>query len=644
MRLLTLTGPGGTGKTRLALQAAAELVEDFQDGVFFVNLAPLSDPELVVPTIAQTLALKERPGETLLATLAAHLAEKQLLLLLDNFEQVAEAAPALAELVRAAASLNLLATSRAPLHLSGEREYPVPPLAGSEAVSLFAERAQAAKPAFVLDGNRPLVAEICRRLDNLPLAIELAAARVKLLPERALLERLDERLKLLTGGARDLDARQQTLRAAIDWSYQLLAAEEQTLFARLSVFAGGRTLEAIEAICNPDGELDVFEGIASLVDKSLLRREEGKAEEPRFVMLETIHEYARERLEESGEAEELTRWHAEYFDELVSREVRGSSWRPEFARFVASEESNLRTALEWALSTSEVDVAVRLCLGLSFLWYRRAMFSESVRWCDAVLALPAGDDLEARWRLLTISAEMLAMLGERERARAMLSEADPIAHQSGDPALISASLAYFGHLAVSEGDYSGACELYERATALDDDAGASAERRAIGRLNLGWALQLEEDFERAERVLAEGLDLARAAGRPMIESGIRGNLAHVGLRRGDYDTVEAEAREALRLAGDTGEYRIIEEALVLLARSAAAQGKFERGAILTGAAEAIRESGGAGFGAMVPREGLAVEARAALGGEAWDEHIEKGRALSPDDAVAYALDAHPASS
>jgi predicted ATPase/class 3 adenylate cyclase len=318
-RLLTLTGPGGMGKTRLALQAAADLLEEFEDGVFFVVLATITDPELVAFTIAVSLGVKESGDQPLEEGLKAYLREKNLLLVLDNFEQVLEGASLVGELLGTCPKLKILATSRIPLRLYGEQEYPVPPLAlpdprvlppvevltQYEAVRLFVERARAVKADFfVTNENAPAVAEICARLDGLPLAIELAATRIRILPPQKMLERLSNRLKLLKGGARDLPTRQQTLRGAIDWSHDLLEEDEKTLFGRLSVFSGGRTLEAIEEICDPEGDLDALEGVESLVEKSLLKQEEGPYGEWRFVMLETVQEYSREKLGESVEAEE----------------------------------------------------------------------------------------------------------------------------------------------------------------------------------------------------------------------------------------------------------------------------------------------------------------------------------------------------
>ena len=427
VRLLTLTGPGGTGKTRLALQAAADLLEEFEDGVFFVALATITDPELVPSTIAGPLGVKESAEQPLIESLKSYLQEKHLLLVLDNFEQVVQEAPVVGELVAACPKLKALATSRTPLRLYSEQEYPIPPLAlpdpkllppvkvltQYEAVRLFVERARAVKADFsVTNENAPAVAEICARLDGLPLAIELAGARIRMLSPQAMLTRLGNRLKLLKGGARDLPTRQQTLRGAIDWSYDLLEEEEKTLFGRLSVFSGGRTLEAIEEICDPEGDLDALEGVESLLQKSLLRREEGVGGESRFVMLETVHEYARERLEASDEAEETRRLHAEYFLALAEEaepELSGADQLACLERLEA-EHDNLRAALSWSLE-KEPETALRLAGALARFWEMRARFLEGSSWLEAALRLErpcrrgrhrlghAGEALERGWHV-----------------------------------------------------------------------------------------------------------------------------------------------------------------------------------------------------------------------------------------------------
>src|SRR5215217_2338175 len=407
VRLLTLTGPGGMGKTRLALQVAADLVDEFEDGVFLVPLAPISDPDLVVPTVARTLDITETSGRTPEEALKDYLRNKEIVLVLDNFEQVVEAAPLVGELLSACPALKVLATSRTVLRLYGEREFTVPPLelpdpshpqplerlTQYEAVRLFVERAQAAKAGFsVTDENALAVAKICAHLDGLPLAIELAAVRIKLLPPQAILVRLGNRLKLLTGGARDLPERQRTLRATIEWSHELLDEGQKILFARLAVFAGGCTLEAMEAVCDAERDLpldDPIKGASSLLDKSLLRREEGSEEsEPRFSMLETIREYAQERLEESEAAEEIRRLHAECYLALAEEaepRLRGPEVVTSLGR-LETEHDNMRAALSWSLKSGEAELGLRLGVALLWFWSARGYWSEGARWLEESLA------------------------------------------------------------------------------------------------------------------------------------------------------------------------------------------------------------------------------------------------------------------
>jgi predicted ATPase/class 3 adenylate cyclase len=449
VRLLTLVGPGGTGKTRVGLQAAAELIEGFEGGVFFVALAALNDPALVASTVAQSLGVTETGDRPLEERLKEYLRNRETLLLLDNFEQVLEAAPLLEGLLGSAPRLKALATSRAALRLYGEHEFPVPPLelpdtrrlpeiealAQYEAVRLFIERARAIKPDFaVTNENAPAIAEICARLDGLPLAIELAAARTRLLPPQAMLKRLDSRLKLLTGGARNLPERQRTLRGAIEWSHGLLAPEEQTLFARLAVFAGGRTLEAIEAVCDPGGELDVFDGVESLLEKSLLRQEEGPDGEPRFVMLETIHEFARERLEEGGEAEEVKRAHAEFFLALAEEtepELRGPRQFSWFER-LETEHDNLRAALSWSLETGNAELRLRIGGALRWFWNVRGYAGEGWRWVAAGLSGGEAAPAAVRAEALLGLGDLAQRQGDYERATEDLEASLALCREAGD--------------------------------------------------------------------------------------------------------------------------------------------------------------------------------------------------------------------
>jgi predicted ATPase len=387
---LTLTGAGGSGKSRLALEVARDLAGTYPDGVWMVELAPLSEDALVPQAVAGVLGVREQPDRPLTSTLVEALRGKEVLLVLDNCEHLIEAAAHLVDvLLDSCPRLRILATSREALGVTGEVKWLVPSLSvpdirrpltvgeleRSESARLFAERARQRNPAFALTpGNARAVAEICARLDGLPLAIELAAARTKLLPPQAMLARLGSRLKLLVGGARDLPERHRTLRATIEWSYELLDEGEKTLFARLSVFSGGLTLEALEAVCDAEGDLsvDVLEGFSSLLDKNLIGEEEGMEGEPRFVMLETIHEYARERLEENGEAEEVRRLHAEYFLALAE-EAEPELWGPEDTAWIErleAEHDNMRSALSWALGGADVELGLRLAGAVSMFTAR----------------------------------------------------------------------------------------------------------------------------------------------------------------------------------------------------------------------------------------------------------------------------------
>lgn len=381
--LVTLTGPGGTGKTRLGLQVGADLLDAFPDGVWFVDLAALTEPGLVISTIAQTLGVKEAGQQPILNTLKSYLKEKHLLLLLDNFEQVVEAAGSVSQIILSCAHIKVIVTSRIPLRIRGEKEYPVSPLAlpdpgrlpaaerlaEYDAIKLFVDRATEVKPNFQLGHvNATAIAEICARLDGLPLAIELAAARIRVFTPQDLLSRLTNRMKMLTGGARDLPARQQTIRNTIEWSYDLLSDGEKQLFRRMAVFQGGRTLEALEAVCNAEGDLpvDVLDGVESLVSKSLLRQGEGAGGEARFAMLETIHEYAREKLAESGETDTLQHEHAAYFMAKVEEaepHLRGAKQR-EWHQRLDEEHDNVRAALDWAELKGSEGNAEAINIGL----------------------------------------------------------------------------------------------------------------------------------------------------------------------------------------------------------------------------------------------------------------------------------------
>jgi predicted ATPase len=524
VRLLTLTGPGGTGKTRLGLQVAAELSERFPNGVFFVDLAPLSDPTLVLSTIAQTLGIREVAGQSLLERLSEELQPKQVLLLLDNFEQVVSAALEVMDLLGACPKLKLLVTSREVLHVRAEYEFAVPPLAlpepthlldlvalsHSEAVALFLQRAQAVEPDFHMTrANARAVAEICTRLDGLPLAIELAAARIKLLPPPALLARLAHRLQVLTSGARDVPVRQQTLRNTIAWSYHMSGAQEQRLFRRLSLFVGGCTLETAEAVCavlsDGDGAGPVLDGVASLIDKSLLQHTE-QEEEPRLRLLETIREYGLEALAASGEMEATQRAHALYYLALAE-EAESELEGPQQVRWLQRlerEHDNLRAALRWSLEQGEagysMEMALRLGGALGGFWRARGPFSEGRTFLERSLTGSKGIVSATRAKSL-LAATMLAIyLGDMDRAESLAQESLALSRELGDTWGIAYSLLLLGRGAWFRGDFPAARPLLEEALALCREVGHKTGI-TYSLSDLGFIALKQGDYARAHALL-----------------------------------------------------------------------------------------------------------------------------------------------
>lgn len=601
VHLLTLTGPGGTGKTRLALEAAGQLVDSFRDGVHFVSLGAIIEPSLVPSAIAQVLGVVEVSGQSLVESLQVRLRDGQALLVLDSFEHILEAAPLVSDLLSACAGLKVLATSRATLRLRGEREFPVPPLGVPdptdlptldllrcfEAVELFVQRGRGARPDFDLDAsNAESVAQICARLDGLPLAIELAAARVKVLTPEELLTRLGRRLDFLTGGARDLPARQRTVRGTIDWSYNLLDEGEQVLFRRVGVFAGGWTLDAAEAICAPGMELDVVVGLSGLVDQSLVQRQE----ESRFFVLETIREYALEKLEESGEIQELRRLHATYFlrlAEVAEPQLRASQQVAWLDRLEADHD-NLRAALSWLLEHGKGEEAVRLASAVWRFWEMHGHLSEGRLWLER--GLERGGDLSppVQAEALNGAGHLAWLQGDHARATELLEASLTLQRAVGHTQHLAYTLNNLGLVALDQGDFTRATSLLTESLELRRQAG-DEWGVALSLNNLGYAALLEGDLASAESLSAESASRFRDLDNSWGTALALTNLGRSLLERHEHARAADVLGECLTLSQGLGEKVFIAECLEGLAGLAAAETQIERAACLWGAAEALRE-------------------------------------------------------
>jgi predicted ATPase/DNA-binding SARP family transcriptional activator len=596
-RLLTLTGPGGVGKTRLAIEAAQRLLRDFPDGVFFVGLATLSEPPLVAPAIAQALGIQDAGGEPLLVTLKYYLREKRLLLLLDNFEHLLAAAPAIAELLATCPGLRALVTSREPLHLRGEQELAVSPLAlpdpeqpasperlaGVASVDLFVQRARELRPDFALTPeNAGAVGEICVQLDGLPLAIELAVARLKLFPPAALAARLESRLRLLTGGPRDAPERQRTLRATIAWSYDLLNPAEQALFRYLAVFAGGCTLAAVEEVAargGPAGPLEVVDGVASLVDKSLVRQVETGSAEPRLAMLATLREFGQERLDAAGEVEAVRRAHLGYYLALAEEgepQLRAAGQIAWLGRLDV-ERDNFRAALGWALEVGEATLACRLAGALNYYRYMRGYFREGRDWLERALAAPAGDRTSEVARMGKASVKALFGagllthgLGDYPAARRHLWACVRLGRQIGESWMVWQALAV--QAAASQLYPAVARSLAEEALALARlTADPWAEGLAL--MMLGAVATQGGDPAEGRRYLEESICLGRQVGDRLIPATSLAFLAGGHGLSGQYPRALAVGKEALAIARELGNRRAMTIALVRLCVAARCLGR-----------------------------------------------------------------------
>lgn len=669
-RLVTLTGPGGTGKTRLALHTAADLLDDFSHGVCFVELSAITDATLVVPAIAQVLEVKEAVGQAISDTLKTYLREKRLLLLLDNFEQVVEAAADVSQLLWACPGLKVLATSRVPLRVRGEKEYAVPPLelpdikelppierlTECDAVRLFMDRAADVRADFYLtDSNARSVAEICVRLDGLPLAIELAAAHVKMLSPHALLTRLSHRLALLTGGARDLTARQQTLRATLDWSYDLLDEAHKQFFRRMAVFMGGRTLEALEAVCNSEAlqaygrlQVEVFDGAETLLSNNLLQQREGSDGELRFWMLETIQEYASEKLEGSGEAAAIRRAHALYFVRLVEEaepHLRGPE-QVEWLDRLEMEHNNIRAALLWCLrgghSAEDVDTALRMIGGLYLFWDIRGYVREGRRQAEAVLRHTGAEWVSTgRAKALLTASRLTYFQREHAAARDLAEESLAVWRKLGDKRGIISALEGLGLVAWHQGDIEMGEPLLEESLAIRKEIRYDLGITELLAL-LSYVAVSRREYSKAIGLVEEYMPLVKTLGDQRGTAVLYHTSAYALLGLGDYETCVEHFSNSLTLTKEVGDRQGIGWSLTGFAEVELVRHHPLRAARLLGAAEALLQSLG------IPPAEHAIDremylhtvsaTREMLGETRFDEEWAGGRTMSTDQAISYALE------
>jgi predicted ATPase/class 3 adenylate cyclase len=655
-RLVTLTGPGGSGKTRLSLRVATSVADRFPDGVHFVELASITDATIVPSVIASSLGIREEGPRPILETLRAELRERTALLVLDNFEQVIEAAPLISSLLAAAPRLRILVTSRGALRLQGEQEFPVPPLelpdparlpspeelSDYEAIALFVNRARAVDPGFtVTQDNARAVAEICARLDGLPLAIELAASRLRLMSAQAMLQRLERTLPLLAGGSRDLPARQRTLRAAITWSYDLLSKDVAALFRRLSVFAGGFSLDAAETICDPEGdlELDALEGLEALLDNAMVRRRTAMPDEARFDMLQTIREFGLERLQEDEEAPAIARRHAAYFLTLAER-AEPQLRAPDSERYLDGlelEHDNLRTALTWAITQDEGEVALRFVAALWRFWHLRGHLTAGRRWADDALALPSASLRTAdRARALWAAGGLAYWQTDPPTVRATTEEALAIARELADREIIAEATYHAAFWHPFERDFGATAEILGEALAMFEK-GRNRRGVADSLFALSVMDRLAGGITSARTKAEEALRIHRELGDMFGITGSLFALGRVAAETGDLDTARSLFLESMDLSERMGDRTSIAIALDNLADQENKRGHYLKAIRVAGASAALKDAvGGEAPPAMLhlpdPREAASQHLTEHEIQEAWEE----GRGMTLGQALAYA--------
>jgi predicted ATPase/class 3 adenylate cyclase len=653
VHLVTLTGPGGIGKTRLAIQVGERLASSFAGGAVFVDLSSLRDPAQVLPAIGKALGLREVNEGSLVNQILGFLAERETLLILDNFEHLLGSASVVASLL-SGPEVELLVTSRAPLRVQGEHEYLVPALrlpdhsqqcnvealATNEAVALFVDRARAVRPDFELtDAIAPIIAEICARLDGLPLAIELAAARIKVLPPAAMLSRLERRLPLLTGGRRDAPERQRTLRDTIAWSYDLLGPNECELFRKLAAFVGGWTMEAAEAVANPEGTLDVLGGLSSLVEMSLVRLDETESE-PRFRMLETIREYAVDRLVNAGEDAAIQERHAEFYlafaeaaePELVRRN------QGEWLERLAADGPNITAALGWFLIQNRIEEGLRLSLAMRFFWLRRSPFGEGSRWLAAFLERPAeGVSPRTRARAIAAAGSFEHWLGRLEEARRHYEDALRLFREAGDLIGEARLLRNLASVAIDLGEFDEAESFLTKSREVAERTGNPRSVADVVGL-CGTLAFAQGNYGEASARLREAGDRFRVLGDLASLMDAAGDAAYMMALSGDSAGAAKYFAESLTLAVQLEARDRISWALLGAGNLAAEQGDAVRAVRLFAAAAAIQQAMQEDLRPSVDviQERVLAEQRQRLGESAYLAAREEGRSLSEERAVAEA--------
>lgn len=653
-RLVTLVGPGGVGKTRIAAEVGRRLEAQLADGVHFVSLSSLSDPALLVQSIARTFGLLESSSRPLQEILVEYLHGKKLLLVLDGFEAVLPAAPLVSELLAKTTGLQILITSRAVLRVFGERDFAVMPLqlppggasfeqlSQSEAVRLFVERASAVNPEFALTPeNAVVVADICRRLDGLPLAIELAAVRIKILQPKILLQRLASRLNTLTEGPRDLPERQRTLRDTIEWSFRLLTAREQRLFTNMAVFVAGSHLEALEAVCHDETNLDLLEEVSGLVEKSLVVQEQQRLE-PRFSMLETIREFALEKLEHSGQAPRRRQMHAAYYLELAEAASAGRMGprQMDWLERLDLEQANHRAALTWLIENQKKEEAVRMASSLRWYWDLRGQFSEGRHWLQAALDLPGVIPPLARANALMGLGVLLWRQGNYATARPLMEESLALRRASDDPEGIAYALQNLGNLATHLGDFAAARAYQDENLELRRRLG-NKSYLADALFSRGNVALVEGKLAEAKNLYLESFDAYNEVGDVLGLPFVLVNLAEVARLQGDYPAAQNLAEDALHLAEQFGDRLRLANALQSLGLTARDQGLFEDAeAKLQQSLQIYRELGHGlkiGFvtselGTVMLRKGHLAAARQLFG-----QGLRTHQALGLKPGIAYGL-------